>query len=225
MSLEEAMEYPAALEVVREQAKTARESSTSYGRNPHWWQFLWPRPDFRRAVAALDRFLAGTATGKRILFVWCEPHWRPSNATNVFALDSDFAMGVLTSRIHTDWAAARSSTLEDRIRYTPSSAFETFPWPQCDDDAKEAIAERVREVLASRFALCLEHQIGLTELYNRVDDGAFDALRRANAGLDIAVAAAYGWHATIVSDVAERNRLLFALNAAIRAGRVAFEPF
>lgn len=117
MSLEEAMEYPAALEVVREQAKTARESSTSYGRNPHWWQFLWPRPDFRRAVAALDRFLAGTATGKRILFVWCEPHWRPSNATNVFALDSDFAMGVLTSRIHTDWAAARSSTLEDRIRY------------------------------------------------------------------------------------------------------------
>ena len=225
MSLEQAMGYPAALDVVREQAKSARESSTSYGRNPRWWQFLWPRPDFRRASADLDRFIAGTATGKRVLFAWCEPHWRPSNATNMFALDSDYAMGVLTSRVHADWAAARSSTLEDRIRYTPSSAFETFPWPHGDDEAREAIAERVREVLAGRSALCLEHQIGLTELYNRVDDGAFDALRRAHASLDIAVAAAYGWHASLVDDVPERNRRLYALNAAVNGGRLSYQPF
>ncbi len=126
MALEEAMRYPAALEVVREQAKEFRESSRSYGRNPRWWQFLWPRPAFRARISDLPRFVAGTATAKRILFVWCEPDWRPSNATNVFALDSDYAFGVLTSRIHTEWAAKKSSTLEDRIRYTPSSAFETF---------------------------------------------------------------------------------------------------
>jgi hypothetical protein len=102
MSLERAMAFPAALDVIREQAKDSRESSTSYSRNPRWWQFLWPRPEFRAAASELRRFIAGTATGKRILFTWCEPGWRPSNATNVFALDSDYAMGVLTSRIHTD---------------------------------------------------------------------------------------------------------------------------
>lgn len=71
MALEEAMRYPAALDVVRTQAREARESSTSYTRNPRWWQFLWPRPDFRRKLAERERFIAGTATGKRILFVWC----------------------------------------------------------------------------------------------------------------------------------------------------------
>jgi len=223
--LEEAMAYPAALDVVRAQAKDGRESSTSYHRNPNWWQFLWPRPELRRAVSGLDRFIAGTATGKRILFVWCEPHWRPSNATNVFAFDSDFAMGVLTSRIHTDWARARSSTLRQDIRYTPSSAFETFPWPMCDEAARDAIGERSRDVLTIRSALCLEHQIGLTELYNRVDDGAFNALRQAHRALDVAVAAAYGWEEAVVDDVAERNRRLYALNAAITSGETAYDPW
>jgi hypothetical protein len=173
----------------------------------------------------MERFIAGTATGKRILFVWCEAQWRPSNATNVFALDSDYAIGVLTSRIHTDWAAARSSTLRQDIRYTPSSAFETFPWPSCDDRQRDEIGRCASETLGIRTTLCLEHQIGLTELYNRVDDGAFDALRRAHHALDVAVATAYGWEADLVEDVTERNRRLYELNAAIVSGRTAYQPW
>lgn len=221
--LEHAMRYPAALDIVRARVKPKRDLDPVY--ESIWWQLWRPRPELAKATTGLRRFIAGVAQGKRFLFTWCEPDWRPSNLTNAFALDSDYAMGILTSRIHTDWAKARGSTLEDRPRYTPSSAFETFPWPQCDGDAKEAIAERAREVLADRTALCLEHQIGLTELYNRVDDGAFDALRRAHAALDIAVAAAYGWHASVVDDLAERNRRLYALNAAIDAGQLAYAPF
>ena len=41
MSLEEAMAYSAALNILRDQAQEAREQSTSYHRNPRWWQFLW----------------------------------------------------------------------------------------------------------------------------------------------------------------------------------------
>lgn len=224
MSLEEAMRYPAALERLRVQAKDARESSNSYGRNPHWWQFLWPRPDFRRAAAGLERFIAGTATGKRVLFIWCEPDWRPSNATNVFALDSDYAMGVLTSRVHTDWAAKKSSTLEDRIRYTPSSAFETFPWPRASDIQREQIGDLARELVGLRATLCAEHEIGLTTLYNRVDDGAFDAVRSLHHELDLTVVDAFGWEVGVLSDVRERNRRLFELNARI-VGCASYAPF
>jgi hypothetical protein len=80
-------------------------------------------------------------------------------------------------------------------------------------------------MLAIRTTLCLEHQIGLTELYNRVDDGAFDALRRAHQALDVAVATAYGWGADLVEDVTERNRQLYELNAAIVSGRTAYQPW
>jgi hypothetical protein len=152
MSLERAMAYPAALEILREQAQEAREQSTSYHRNPRWWQFLWPRPEFRNAARDLGRFIAGTATAKRVFFVWCEPNWRPSNSTNMFALADDYSMGVLTSTVHCEWASKKSSTLEDRIRYTPSSAFDTFPWPQTTNDQREQIGALARELLAMRLS-------------------------------------------------------------------------
>lgn len=224
MTLEQAMLYPAALALVETNAREARESSNSYSRNPRWWQYLWPRPDFRRRTEGFARFIVGTATGKRILFVWCSTDVRPSNATNMFALDTDYAFGVLTSRVHTDWAAGRSSTLEDRIRYTPSSAFETFPWPQPADAQRDRIRDAACTIVDLRTTLCAEHQIGLTTLYNRADDGAFEALRNAHRDLDLAVVAAYGWSSAALDDVRDRNRRLYELNAAILAG-MPYEPF
>lgn len=225
MTLEEAMRYPAALDVVREQAKDFREKSRSYERNPRWWQFLWPRPAFRARLGSMSRFIGGTRVGKRILFLWCDPDWRPSDATNVFALDSDYAFGVLTSRIHTEWAAKKSSTLEDRIRYTPSSAFETFPWPQGAGQDRERIAAASRIVVDLRAALCSEHQIGLGRLYDRMEDGAYTALAAAHRELDLAVMSAYGWPAATIDDTAERNRRLYDLNAAIVAEPDGYLPF
>ena len=222
MTLEDAMRYPAALEVVREQAKEAREGSNSYSRNPHWWQFLWPRPDFRRAATDLPRFIAGTATASRIFFCWCEPGWRPSNSTNVFAVSSDYAMGVLSSPIHTEWARARSSTLEDRIRYTPSSAFETFPWPAASEDQRSAIGELAASLIHERQTICREEEIGLTELYNRADDGAYAQLADAGQRLDHAVADAYGWTADVACDPREANLRLLALNGQILRDEVDY---
>jgi len=226
MPLEEAMRYPAALEILRQQAKEAREGSTSYHRNPRWWQYLWPRPDFRIAAGDIHRFIAGTRVSKRIFFVWCEADWLPSDSTNVFALDTDYAMGVLTSRIHTDWAAAKSSTLEDRIRYTPSSAFDTFPWPQAGTEKRARIGDLAQQLLGRRSLLCDEHHVGLNTLYNHLDDGAFQALRRLHDQLDLAVIDAYGWPPNLLTDQRERNRRLYELNGAITSGKQrSYIPF
>jgi len=221
--LEEAMRFPAALDVVRARVKPARDLDPVYAAS--WWRLWRPRPELALATAYLERFIAGTATGKRILFVWCQPHWRPSNATNVFALDSDYAMGVLTSRVHTDWAAKKSSTLENRIRYTPSSAFETFPWPQPTDQQRERIAKLSRELLDLRSTLCREHEVGLTVLYNHLDEGAHSTLRAVHRDLDLAVLAAYGWSSAFLDDVRRRNRALLDLNTAILAGEMPYSPF
>lgn len=75
---------------------------------------------------------------------------------------------VLSSSVHTDWAAARSSTLEDRIRYTPSSAFETFPWPSVDTGRAEAIGDAGRALLARRREICHEAGIGTAAVNQRL---------------------------------------------------------
>jgi len=223
--LEAARTWPAALGIVERDVRPKREQNRRALYRERWWIFAEPRPGMRRALAPLSRYIAANAQGKRILFTWQEPSTCPSNLTNVFAFDDDFAIGVLASRIHGEWARAQSSTLRVDIRYTPTSAFETFPWPQPTAAQREAIGAAARAVIARRQEICAERQIGLTRLYNEVDDGAYVDLRRLHRQLDEAVADAYDWPASVARDPAESNRRLLELNRRIAAGELEYRPW
>ena len=220
--LEEAEGWPAAMAIVRKRVKPDRDRANREPNRTYWWQFERPRIDMHMALTAFSRYVAANAQGKRILFTWQDASVCPSNLTNVFAFDDDASMGVLTSRLHGEWAKSQSSTLRVDIRYTPTSAFETFPWPSGN---REEIGERARALLARRSELCLEHGIGLTRLYNLLDEGGFQDLRVLHRLLDEAVAAGYGWPRSLAQDGAETNRRLLELNEAISQGKLSYSPF
>ncbi len=225
MALEEAVKYPSAIKLVRERVKPDRDRNADGGFRTKWWQFGRPRGEMRRAITGMPRFIAGTATGKRLLLAWANSEVLPSNATNVFAFEDDYSMGVLMSRVHDAWAWARSSTLKGDLRYTPTTVFETFPWPDPSEAARAAVATAASTLYARRSALCLEHNIGLTKLYNLMDDGAFTDLRELHRQLDVAVVAAYGWPASVAQDGDELVRRLTELNRRIATGEIQYNPF
>jgi restriction-modification enzyme MmeI-like protein len=224
-SLEEAKEYPRALEIVRERVKPVRDENRRKVRREKWWLLGELVPAMRAALAPLTRYIAGTATGKRVIFAWADRVWCPSNAMNVFALDDDYSMGILTSRIHGEWAQPQSSTMRVDPRYTPTSAFMTFPWPAPTDAQRRKIDQITKRLMVSRQKVCVTHEVGLTKLYNEVDQGAYAELRKLHDELDRAVVKAYGWPTSVASDADEANRRLLELNAAIVAGEVAYSPF
>jgi hypothetical protein len=152
-SLEEAEAWPAALAVVEERVKPEREKNRRKVRREKWWLLGELVPAMRAALAPLDRYIGGTATGKRFFFCWVDSWTCPSNAMNVFAFEDDYSMGVLLSSAHREWAVVQSSTLEDRLRYTPTSAFETFPWPQPEDAERVRIGEASSALMARRNEL------------------------------------------------------------------------
>ncbi len=68
--------------------------------------------------------------------------------------------------------------------------------------------------------------MGLTTLYNHLDDGAFAGLADRHRQLDRAVATAYGWPTASASeDPNATNERLLALNFAIAAGEQTYTPF
>jgi len=87
------------------------------------------------------------------------------------------------------------------------------------------VGDVARRLYARRFEICLEREIGLTKLYNEVDDGAYGDLRKLHEELDEAVATAYGWPSSAAHDTQESNRLLLGLNRAIAAGEIEYTPF
>ena len=222
-TLEQAMKSPKALAIVRQEVKPDREGRPELAQI--WWQFWRPRPRMRAATAGLSRYVSATLTGKRLLFVWSEANWCPSNLTAVIARDDDYAMGVLCSRSHSAWVWSRSSSLETRLRNTPSTAFETFPWPSPTAVQRVAVADASRALLARREAISRAEGIGLTELYNRVDDGAYTDLVKLHRTLDEAVASAYGWLKTLAQNDDQLVAALGLLNIIHAENPSAYEPF
>ncbi|WP_348774064.1 DNA methyltransferase [Micromonospora sp. WMMD1076] len=224
--LELAMKYPAAIKIVRERVKPVRETNRDRFRRENWWRFGRPYTAVRDALSGLPRYIGAGRVGKRLLLTWCDAWTCPSDLVYVFAFDDDYSMGVLSSFTHSAFAWSQSSTLKRDIRYTPTSAFLPFPWPYpVTDEQRERVAEASRRMIARRQEICAEEQIGLTRLYNLVDDGAYADLRKLHRDLDEAVAACYGWPKSIAQDKDEISRRLMALNAEIVAGQRPYDPF
>lgn len=225
MSLEQTEKFPVAARIVRERVKSEREKNRDARFREYWWRFGRPRGEMRTAIQHLSRYIAGTATGKRPLFTWCERGWCPSNAVNVFALEEDYYLGVLSSAAHTAWAWARSSTLETRLRYTPTTAFATFPWPDpVEDGLRAAVGDVAREMVELRSLHCTEGGFGLTRLYNVMEEGGYRDLADCHVRLDRAVAACYGWPTKSSQDGQDLVSRLTRLNAEVLAGR-PYAPF
>ena len=94
-----------------------------------WWIHGGPRPAMRNALRDLTRCIGTPATAKHRLFVWVPKPILPDAQLMVTLRDDDTAFGILHSRYHEIWSLRLGSSLEDRPRYTPSTTFETFPFP------------------------------------------------------------------------------------------------
>lgn len=221
-SLEEASEWPAALDLVRERVKPFRDKNRRKTRREKWWLLGELVPALRATLEPLDRYIGGTATGKRLFFCWADPWTCPSNAMNVFAFDDQYAMGVLCSAAHDAWAWGQSSTMRIDLRYTPTTVFETFPWPAPSLERRGTIDELCRALFHLRSGLCLKREVGLTTLYNEVDEGMHKELKDLHRELDRAVVAAYDWPTAVAEDPVESNRRLLGLNEAIVAGEIEY---
>jgi len=211
LSLESATrEYPIALDVLRKTVLPERRNSPEL--MERWWQFWMTRKGLRKATSGLERFAIASRVGKRLLLVWSEKHWRPSDACNVFAFEDDYFFGVCTSALHVHWAWANASTLKGDLRYNPSSVFMTFPFPNPNDTQCERIASAGRSIVSLRRLACDESGKGLTKVYNTMDDGGFRELKAAHKELDLAVMDAYGLDADLLNQPERLLDALFDLN-------------
>ena len=226
MPLEQAMQYPVALDIVRDLVRPERETNARKARRERWWQFGERAVGMRAALAGLSRYVAAGATNKRLVLSWQGTRVCSSNLTYVFVFDDDYSMGVLLSRAHGAWAQARDSTLETRLRYTPTSGFATFPWPSPTTSAqRDRVAAASVALLDCRTGICAKRMLGLTDLYNEVEEGAYRDLVSWQRELDEAVAVCYGWPKRVAQDDGALVRRLLKLNAEIAAGDRPYDPF
>ena len=158
------------------------------------------------------------------LFAWKPAPTMPDSATIAFARDDDYFFGVLHSRAHEVWSLRMGTSLEDRPRYTPTTCFETFPFPwppgqePVDDPRVVAISEAAKTLNRLRENWLNPEGATETELKKRTLTNLYNQrptwLQHAHAALDHAVWDAYGWDDPEPATVDEDTILsrLLALN-------------
>jgi len=83
----------------------------------------------RKGAKTLSRYILTVRHAKHRIFVWADPQTVPDDALVAIALDDDVSFGVLHSRFHEAWSLRLGTSLEDRPRYTQTTTFETFAFP------------------------------------------------------------------------------------------------
>ena len=222
LTREEAARFEAPFEHVKNHVYPKRKDNNRGRRSEFWWQHGETVPGLKKALSGLSRFIVTPLISKHRVFQWVKGGVVPENLLNVFAFDTDFAFGVLTSKLHEVWSLHQGTALEDRPRYTPSSTFFTFPFPyppgteptEANSPIVRAIADAARELVRLRDAWLNPPDASddvlktrtLTKLYNTRPEW----LANAHRTLDQAVFAAYGWPPTLTDQ--EILARLLALN-------------
>lgn len=98
----------------------------------YWWRQWNLRPKMRLALAKLSRYIATPRVAKHRLFVWMPTSVLPDCQVVAIAREDDTSFGILHSRFHESWTLRMCTFLGvgNDPRYTPSTTFETFPFPE-----------------------------------------------------------------------------------------------
>ena len=129
MSAGAAALYEGPFRWVQERVYPMRQQNRLEVHRLEWWRHLRPRPEMWGALDGLSRYIATPRVAKYRLVVWLDARVCPDSATIAIARDDDTTFGILHSRFHEIWSLRLGTSLEDRPRYTPTTTFETFPFP------------------------------------------------------------------------------------------------
>ena len=193
-----ATDWPKLSMIVEERAKPDRDRQKRKALRVRWWQYAEKRPGLYAAINRLDGVLAvNCGATPHLALAFLPARMVFANTLVIFPLETRAAFCALQSRAHEIWARFFGSTLEERLRYTPSDVFETFPFPRnwTTDPALEDVGQAYHDFRAD---LMVRNDEGLTKTYNRFhdpDDPDPDVahLRELHTALDRAVLDAYGW--------------------------------
>ena len=203
--------FPEVYQRIVSTVKPERDANRDKALRINWWLLGRTRSEFRPALAGLPRYIATVETSKHRFFQFLDALVLPDNKLIAIAHADAYVMGILSSRIHIQWATAQGSTLEDRPVYVKTRCFETFPFPDATEPQKETIRELAERLDAFRKERLAEHpKLTMTMMYNVLeevragreldtksrtihDQGLITTLLSLHTDLDAAAAAAYGW--------------------------------
>ena len=147
MSQADASLYEVPFSYVVDHVKATRIQNRRESRAKYWWRHGDAQPAMRKAKKELTRYIVTPEVAKHRIFVWVNAKISPDCKLMVITRSDYTTFGILQSRLHEIWSLAMGSMhgVGNDPRYTPTTTFETFPFPEglTPKDTKAAVPDTI----------------------------------------------------------------------------------
>jgi hypothetical protein len=146
---QEASLYEQPFAYVELNIKPERMKNRDVQRRTNWWRLGRSGEDWSTTSATLANTIFTPRVAKHRIFARVSGTTLPDSAVVAFASDDDYFFGLLHSHFHEVWAPAQGTQLREResgFRYTPTTCFETFPFPELTAQQKIDISTAANEL-------------------------------------------------------------------------------
>jgi SAM-dependent methyltransferase len=192
MTIEEASSYILPFRQVECYVKPERLKNREINLRRKWWKFKRTNEAMRIAINNLQFYFTVPRVSKWSIFIPAPLNWLAGDKSVVLTTDDFYIFGIVSSIVHRTWMNVQKSTLGETTAYTPTTCFETFPFPQ-NTDAKlvEKIRAKAEELHQYRTQQMESKQWGITTLYNNFFNEPSSQLYKLHEQLDKLVMQAY----------------------------------
>jgi hypothetical protein len=123
--------YELPFEFVTTHVKPTRVGKREARTNECYWLFQWSRPVMRKALQSLKRYIVTPEVSKHRVFAFRPAAVIADKNLVVIARSDDPTIGSLSCRFHELWSLRMCTWMGkgNDPRYTPTTCFETFPFP------------------------------------------------------------------------------------------------
>jgi SAM-dependent methyltransferase len=157
-----------------------------------WWTLRREKKDLLEWLGQHKKYIACSRVTLRPIFEFVSTEIHPNDAIMAFAFEDDYTFGIIQSQIHWEWFKAKCSSLGETFRYTPSSVWDTFPFPQNPSEKQvKKVAEISKQLRDERNNLIQKFGVTFRELYQTLEVYGKSNLKELHFELDKAVFEAY----------------------------------
>ncbi|BAK66034.1 hypothetical protein SLG_13590 [Sphingobium sp. SYK-6] len=168
--------YEAPFNWVHQHVFPTRQESRNPTERRDWWRLARRAPTLKMRLLGLSRCIVTPEVAKHRVFAFLPTTVVLDKNLVVITREDDTSFGILHSRFHELWSLRMGTSLEDRPRYTPSTTFETFPFPEgltpdipAADYADDPRAQKIA-VAAARLNELRENWLNHADLVVRVPE-------------------------------------------------------
>ncbi|MGB6262539.1 MAG: DNA methyltransferase [Rhodanobacter sp.] len=204
---------PAAFQHVIDYVKPERDQNNRAALKMLWWRFGWERPQLRKALHGLSRYIGTTETSKHRPFQFIAGDVMADHSIVCIADSDAAALSILSSTTHVAWSLSAGGRLGvgNDPRYNKTRCFDPFPFPLTTDEQQTKLRDLAEQLDAHRKRQQAAYpDLTLTGMYNVLDklrsgepltakerviheQGLVSVLRQLHDEIDAAVLDAYGW--------------------------------